>query len=116
MRAKRRPIEGNTGVPFEDAATVFLDPLAITFPDPGHSSQENREITIGTTIKRWFWFLTVSAVVAYASSARGPRPERSESNMKKGSAKTTDKLRRQYDLRELKSGVRGKYYRRAIEG
>ncbi len=38
-------------VSFEDAATVFLDPLAITFPDPDHSSKENREITIGTTMK-----------------------------------------------------------------
>ena len=39
------------GVAFEDAATVFLDPLAITFPDPDHSKEERREITIGYTIK-----------------------------------------------------------------
>lgn len=30
---------------------VFLDPLAMTFPDPDHSSEEIREITIGCTIK-----------------------------------------------------------------
>ncbi|OFV98571.1 MAG: hypothetical protein A3H28_04315 [Acidobacteria bacterium RIFCSPLOWO2_02_FULL_61_28] len=35
------------GVSFEEAATVFLDPLALTFPDPYHSSDEPREITIG---------------------------------------------------------------------
>jgi uncharacterized DUF497 family protein len=35
------------GVTFEDAATVFLDRLALTFPDPDHSSGEDREITIG---------------------------------------------------------------------
>ena len=35
------------GVTFEEAATVFLDPLALTFPDPYHSSDEQREITIG---------------------------------------------------------------------
>ena len=35
------------GVSFEDAATVFLDPLALTFPDPYHSGGEEREITIG---------------------------------------------------------------------
>ncbi len=35
------------GITFEDAATVFLDPLALTFPDPDHSSGEDREITIG---------------------------------------------------------------------
>ena len=35
------------GVSFETAATVFLDPLALTFPDPHHSTEEEREITIG---------------------------------------------------------------------
>ena len=35
------------GVSFEDAATVFLDPPALTFPDPYHSGGEEREITIG---------------------------------------------------------------------
>jgi uncharacterized DUF497 family protein len=39
------------GMSFEDAVTVFLDPLAITFSDPDHSSEENREMTIGTTMK-----------------------------------------------------------------
>ena len=37
---------------FEEASTVFLDPLSLTFPDPGHSiEEEHREITIGCTIK-----------------------------------------------------------------
>lgn len=34
-------------VSFEDATTVFLDPFAVTYPDPDHSDEENREITIG---------------------------------------------------------------------
>jgi uncharacterized DUF497 family protein len=34
-------------VSFEEAATVFLDPLAITFDDPEHSLDEYRSITIG---------------------------------------------------------------------
>ena len=38
-------------VDFEDAGTVFLDPLAITFPDPDHSLAEGREITIGSTMR-----------------------------------------------------------------
>jgi uncharacterized protein len=37
------------GVSFEDAATVFLDPLALTFDDADHSADEHREITIGHT-------------------------------------------------------------------
>ena len=38
-------------VSFEEAATVFLDPLALTFLDPDHSDEEDREITIGVTTK-----------------------------------------------------------------
>ncbi len=34
---------------FDEAATVFLDPLALTYPDPDHSGEEEREITIGCT-------------------------------------------------------------------
>ncbi|HEY7388130.1 MAG TPA: hypothetical protein VH640_06450 [Bryobacteraceae bacterium] len=37
--------------------------------------------------------------------------------MKKGSATIeADELRPEYDLSQLKGGVRGKYYRRAIKG
>ena len=35
----------------EEATTVFLDPLAITFPDMDHSAAESRELTIGCTIE-----------------------------------------------------------------
>ncbi len=35
------------GVSFEEAVTVFLDPLARTYADPDHSTMESREITIG---------------------------------------------------------------------
>ena len=34
-------------VSFEEAATVFGDPLALTFPDPDHSETEQRFITVG---------------------------------------------------------------------
>ncbi len=39
------------GLEFEEAATAFRDPLAITFMDPDHSIEEHRELTIGCTIK-----------------------------------------------------------------
>jgi uncharacterized DUF497 family protein len=35
------------GVSFEAAASVFLDPAALTFLDPDHSADEERAITIG---------------------------------------------------------------------
>jgi len=32
---------------FQEAATVFGDPLAVTYPDPDHSLSEQRFITVG---------------------------------------------------------------------
>jgi uncharacterized DUF497 family protein len=37
------------GIAFSEAATVFGDPLAITYHDPEHSDHEDRFITFGTT-------------------------------------------------------------------
>ena len=34
-------------VSFDEAVTVFYDPLAATFGDPGHSQDENRLVTVG---------------------------------------------------------------------
>ena len=34
-------------VSFQEAASVFDDPLSITFPDPAHSIEEERIIIIG---------------------------------------------------------------------
>jgi uncharacterized DUF497 family protein len=44
--------EGNLskhGVSFEEAVTVFGDPLSDTVPDPDHSLDEHRFIIIGST-------------------------------------------------------------------
>lgn len=35
------------GVSFEEAATVFDDDLAATIPDPDHSEDEERYLTVG---------------------------------------------------------------------
>jgi len=37
------------GVSFEEAATVFGDPLAVSFYDPDHSGEEDRFLTFGTS-------------------------------------------------------------------
>ena len=47
-------------VAFEEAATVFRDPLAVTYPDPDHSNEEER---------------LKGALISYL---RGPRPEEIE--------------------------------------
>lgn len=37
------------GITFHEAATVFDDPLAMTYHDPDHSQDEDRFITFGQT-------------------------------------------------------------------
>lgn len=40
------------GVTFQEAATVFGDPLAMTFQDPDHSIEEERQLTFGQSLRR----------------------------------------------------------------
>ena len=40
------------GVAFEEALTVFANPLARIFDDPDHSADEHREIIIGHSVKQ----------------------------------------------------------------
>jgi uncharacterized protein len=40
------------GVTFEEAATVFDDPLSSTIPDPLHSQIEERSIILGQSVRR----------------------------------------------------------------
>ena len=35
------------GISFQDAATVFGDPLSMTYYDSGHSDEEDRHLTLG---------------------------------------------------------------------
>ena len=46
-KAKSLKNEKKHGVTFHEAATVFDDPLAITFNDPEHSEGEYRFLTFG---------------------------------------------------------------------
>lgn len=40
------------GVSFEEAATVFLDPMARVFDDPDHSQEERRFLLLGWSYAR----------------------------------------------------------------
>jgi uncharacterized DUF497 family protein len=40
------------GVSFAEASTIFGDPLALTIPDPLHSEEEDRFITLGESYRR----------------------------------------------------------------
>jgi uncharacterized DUF497 family protein len=45
--AKARRNRRKHRISFQEAATVFGDPLAETYPDPDHSMSEQRFITVG---------------------------------------------------------------------
>lgn len=67
------------GVSFQEAATVFNDPLSVTFPDPDHSVGENRYVIIG--ISRFGQLLVVAHTdrgekVRIISARRATRLER----------------------------------------
>ena len=49
---KARANEARHGIEFEEALTVFLDPLARIFDDDDHSGDEPREIIIGHSVKQ----------------------------------------------------------------
>lgn len=49
---KARSNRGKHRVTFEEAATVFYDPLSLTIDDPQHSDNEERFIIIGVSTQR----------------------------------------------------------------
>jgi uncharacterized protein len=46
------------GVSFEEAVTVFYDPLSATFDDPDHSGDEPRFVTIGYSSRNRLLFVS----------------------------------------------------------
>jgi len=68
------------GVSFTEAASVFLDPMALTFDDPDHSEGEHREITIGVSARQRALFLAhcVRGNRIRIISARRATPQESE--------------------------------------
>ncbi len=46
---KDRSNQQKHNISFHEAASVFGDPLAVTFHDPEHSDEENRWLTFGLT-------------------------------------------------------------------
>ena len=69
------------GVSFEEAVTVFADPLARIFDDEMHSEQEHREIIIGQSVGQHLLlvcFVEVGGRVRLLSARRTTRRERED--------------------------------------
>ena len=68
------------GVSFAEASTVFLDPLAATWPDPDHSAHERRFITLGLSTDSRLLFVAHQEIsedrLRIISARRATRRER----------------------------------------
>lgn len=101
------------GVSFNEATTVFGDPLAGTFVDSDHSIGEARLITVGISCTRRLLVVShtennheiriISARLATAHERKNMNPE-----------EFNDDLRPEYDF-DFSKSVRGKYYREYVE-
>jgi len=50
--AKARENHAKHGVSFEEAVTIFIDPLSLTIPDPDHSAAEARFVILGRSARQ----------------------------------------------------------------
>ncbi len=92
-------------VTFDEASTVFSDPLARIVEDEEHSGEERREIIIGHSIinRLLLVYFTERLKILFEFSARDRRPDKSVRTMKK----TQTSKRQKSD--ELKSEYRFDY-------
>jgi uncharacterized DUF497 family protein len=77
--AKERANRRKHRVSFEEARTVFKDPLARIHDDPDHSRDEGREIIVGTSTAGRLLFVSFTEqndVVRIISSRRADARER----------------------------------------
>ena len=58
INRKQKQIKEKHNISFEEASTVFDDPLAVNFDDPDHSTGENRYLIIGLSDQGKFLFVS----------------------------------------------------------
>ena len=66
-------------ISFEEAVTVFADPLARIFDDPDHSADEHRELIIGHSSKQRLLIVSFAErerIIRLVSARRVTRGER----------------------------------------
>jgi uncharacterized DUF497 family protein len=113
--AKARANLRKHGVSFDEATTVFGDPLARTIYDPLHSDEEHRFVIIGESHARELLVVVFTdrerkIRIISARAATG----RKERIMKKTAKKSPDSdMLEEYDFSK---GERGKYAARYAEG
>lgn len=81
--AKNRESRRNHGVSFEEAQTVFLDENAIRFFDPDHSTNEDRFLMLGISLRLrvlvvCHCFRVNDAVIRIISARKADKAEEAE--------------------------------------
>jgi hypothetical protein len=109
------------GVSFEEAWTIFGDPLVQTYPDPDHSLSENRFLAVGhsatgillitgfTIIGDQPWLITARAVTRAEKRRYMRGDEISDALLKRHDDDEDDDLRPFYEFDKMK-GIVGKHY------
>jgi hypothetical protein len=113
--AKARTNRRKHGVAFEEAATVFNDPLSSTISDPLHSETEERFIIVGQSIQGRLLVVVhtdledviPSSVPVWLTRTKG-RPMKKQVETERDPDLLDD-----YDFSQ---GVRGKYVQRFAQG
>jgi uncharacterized DUF497 family protein len=105
-------------VSFNEAATVFGDPLSMTFYDPIIRLTKTRISLLGYhALENCSLFHMQIEATAYVSLAHEKQRAVRGSFMKNTvDAEFDDELRAEYDLSQLQGGIRGKYVQRYSEG
>ena len=102
-------------VSFDEAVTVFYDPLSATFNDPEHSIGEERNITVGYSSTRRLLVVSYSERndgIRIISARRANTKEKRR--MKRKKTLKPDELRAEYDF-DYSKAVRGKYFQRLMK-
>jgi uncharacterized DUF497 family protein len=102
------------GVSFDEASTVFGDPLAVSIPDPDHSVDEDRYLTAGLSSDNGCWSsLTFTVSATSESLQRAMQVAWKENNMSQNNNPEPDEMRDEYDF---SGGVRGRFYQEYMKG
>lgn len=101
------------GVSFNEAASVFFDPLSATGDDPDHSVGEKRFVTFGTSSSGRLLVVAhvdrdsaIRIITAREATGRKGR------SMKKTKTLSSGELRPEYKRSDFRELVRGKYVER----
>lgn len=102
------------GVSFEEAKSIFKDPLAITIDDPEHSDYEDRYVTIGSTFFDDIYVVIHTdredriRIISARHANNVERRKYMNEEFDRIHDRDKDPMRPEYDF---SNGVRGKYWK-----